>query len=892
MTPLRVWLWRLGGLFGGERRDRELQHELDSHLRMEIDDNLKRGMAPDEARREALLRFEGIEQAKELYRDQRGLPLLETTWQDARYAVRTLRKNPGATLIGILVMALAIAANTAVFSVVDAVLLNPLPYEHPDRLVTLTYESSTLAGTPVPTDRSRQVSILDFLDWQRDSRSFDSMAAYTTGRTSVMASSVAEYAVIARVTPEFFRVFRVQPSTGRSFSDEEARDPGRIVAVLSDRYARQQFAEAARAIGQTVRLGNRSVPIVGVLPAAFDFPADTDIWLPMPPAPARSLPLPPALAREQRRANNYLAVARLADPLGLRRAQTEMTAISARLEQQYPETNRSVRVRVSPLQRDIVGDVKPMLYLIFASVAIVLLIACATMATLLLAKATARIPEIAVRGALGASAARIVRQLLVEAAVQSCAAGLIGVGAAVAGTKALVALSPPNVPRLADVAVNGRVLFFTLGLCLLVSLLFGLPPALQAARLDVSERLRPGGGRVTGGAGGRMREALVVAELALAVILVATGVLLVRSVVALQQAPLGFRGANVLLMQATAVPSRPDWTDSRMFFQELLADLRQVPGVVAAGAMMGPPGRVGSESGYWIDRMPQHSPANSARPAVMNVIAPGAFDALGIPVLQGRDFHDGDRADAPSVVIINQALARAALAGRDPLGRALIAGFDSQAPMTIVGVVGDVRQYGPDREPQPEIYMPYQQHFYNGATLRVIVKTATDPAAMAPVVERKARDRAPQVAVRVTTMDDLLAEQIATPKFRAWLLSLFGAVALCLAIGGVYGVMAYVAGQRSKEIGVRMALGATARSVRWLMVRRGMTLAGIGLSAGVAGAIIAARLVRGMLFEVKPHDVATYIGVVALLGLLSLLATYIPARRATRIDPVVVLRQE
>jgi putative ABC transport system permease protein len=882
MRRLRVWLWRLGGLFGGERRDRELQNELDSHLRMEIDDNLERGMAPEEARREALLLFEGIEQVKEMYRDQRGLPLLETTWQDARYAVRTLRKNPGTTLVGILVMALAIGANTAVFSIVDAVLLNPLPYEHPDRIVTLTYDSSYLTGATVPTDRSRQVSIADFADWQRDSRSFDSMAAYTTGRTTVMASSVAEYAVIARVTPEFFRVFRVHPSTGRSFSDEEARDPGRIVAVLSDRYARQQFAEAARAIGQTVRLGNRSVPIVGVLPAAFDFPADTDMWLPMPPAPAR----------QQRRANNYLAVARLADRVKFGHAQTEMTAISARLEQQYPEMNRSVRVRVSPLQADIVGDVKPMLYLIFASVAIVLLIACATMATLLLAKATARIPEIAVRGALGASAARIVRQLLVEAAVQSCAAGLIGVGTAVAGTKALVALSPPNVPRLADVAVNGHVLLFTLGLCVFVSLLFGLPPALQAARMDVNERLRPGGGRVTGGAGGRMREALVVAEIALAVILVATGVLLVRSVVALQQAPLGFRGANVLLMQATALPSRPDWTDSRMFFQELLADLRQVPGVVAAGAMMGPPGRVGSESGYWIDHMPQQSAMNSARPAVMNVIAPGAFDALGVPILQGRDFHDGDRADAPSVVIVNQALARAAFAGRDPLGRALVAGFDSQAPMTIVGVVGDVRQYGPDREPQPEIYMPYQQHFYNGATLHVVVKTAADPAAIALVVPRKARERSPEVSVRVTTMDDLLAEQVATPKFRAWLLSLFGAVALCLAIGGAYGVMAYVTGQRSKEIGVRMALGATEQSVLWLMVGRGLKLAGVGLSAGVVGAIIAARLVRGMLFEVEPHDVATYLGVVALLGLLSLLATYIPARRAMRVDPVVVLRQE
>jgi putative ABC transport system permease protein len=308
--------------------------------------------------------------------------------------------------------------------------------------------------------------------------------------------------------------------------------------------------------------------------------------------------------------------------------------------------------------------------------------------------------------------------------------------------------------------------------------------------------------------------------------------------------------------------------------------------------MMGPPGRVGSESGYWIDQMPKESPLNSARPAVMNVIAPGAFEALGIPLRQGRDFNDGDRAGTPQVVIVNEALVRAALAGREPLGRIIFAGYDSRDPMTIVGVVGDVRQYGPDRDPQPEIYMPYQQHFYNGATLRVIVKTAGDPGALAPLVQRKARERSPDVSVRVMTMDQLLTEQIATSRFRAWLLSLFGAIALCLAIGGVYGVMAYVAGQRSKEIGVRMALGASGRSVTWLMLARGMKLAGIGLAAGVLAAVLSARFLRGMLFEVTPNDGATYVGVVAALGVLSLLATYIPARRATRVDPVIVLRQE
>ena len=858
-----------------------LDQDIKDHIERQTQDNIDRGMAPEEASRQAMLAFGSIALVKEDTRAVWVSRWFDETRQDVGYALRTLRRNRGATILGILVMALGIGANTAVFSVVHAVLLNPLPYASPDRIITLSYLST---GGDAAGERSRQVSVPDFLDWQRESTSFQSMAYYTTARGPVMAGSMAEYAVLTRVTEEFFRVFAVQPSTGRSFSREEAREGGTGAAMISDRYARQQFGEPTRALGQTLRLFNRSVPVVGVLPPAFDYPADTDIWFPLDALGNR--------AQQQRRGNNFRAVARLNADLSLERAQTDMTAISARLEGQYPDTNRNVRVLVTPLQREMVGEVESMLYLLLGAVALVLLVACATMATLLLAKATARGPEIAVRAALGASRWRIVRQLLVEASVQAFAAGSIGVMIAIWGTRTLVALSPPDVPRLDEVAVNGSVLLFTLALCVLVSILFGLPPALQAAGGDVIDPLRHSAGRVAGGLGGRTREGLVVAEIAVAVVLVVTGALLVRSVVALQHAPLGFAPDNVLVMQATAPPRVPDWSDSRAFFQGLLGDVAQVPGVVAAGAMMAPPGRVGSDSGYWIDRMPRESPRNAARPAVMNVIAPGTFAALGIPIRHGRDFHDGDTRGAPQVAIINEALARAAFRGRDPIGRVIIAGYDSKDPMTIVGVVGDVRQYGPAREPQPELYMPYRQHFYNGATLYIVVRGATDPAALGPSIQRKARERSPEVSVRMTTIDAILAEHIATPKFRAWLLSLFGAVALCLAMAGVYGVMAYVAGQRSKEIGVRMALGASARNVLWLMLGRGLQLTAIGLAAGVLGAMASTRLVSGMLFQVRPDDMGTYAGVIAALGLLSLLATYIPARRATRIDPLLVLRQE
>ena len=599
--------------------------DIKDHIERQTQDNIDAGMAPAEARRQAMLSFGNVALVKE---DTRAIWVsrrLDETRQDVRYALRAMRRTRGATIVGILVMALGIGANTAVFSVVHAVLLNPLPYADPDRIVTLTYLST---GGNASGERSRQVSVPDFLDWQAQSASFDSMAYYTSRRTSVMAGSVAEYAVVTTVTEEFFRVFAGQPSVGRSFSREEAKEGGAGAAMISDRYARQQFGEPARGLGRTLRLGNRSVSIVGVMPPAFDFPVATDVWF---TAVGSRAQLP-------RRGNNFRAIARLKADVSVEQAHTEMTGISERLGEQYPDTNKNMRAIVTPLQREMVGDVESMLYLLLGAVALVLLIACATMATLLLAKATARIPEIAVRAALGASRSRIVKQMLVEASVQAVAAGTIGVLIAIWGTRTLVAFSPPDVPRLDEVAVNGSVLLFTLALCALVSFLFGLPPALQAARADVNEPLRLSTGRISGGGRSRTREALVVAEIALAVVLVATAALLVRSLVALQQAPLGFQPANVLLMQATAPPNGSDWSVSRAFFEGVLGDISQLPGVVAAGAMMGPPGNVESDSGYWVDRMPKESALSAARPAAMNVIAPGTFAALGIPIRQGRDF--------------------------------------------------------------------------------------------------------------------------------------------------------------------------------------------------------------------------------------------------------------
>jgi putative ABC transport system permease protein len=772
-------------------------------------------------------------------------------------------------------MALGIGANTAVFSVVNAVLLNPLPYPEPNRIVTL---SNTVNQAVAFNALKKQIAVPDFQDWQEQNTVFEAMAYYGTRPTSVGAGAEAGYARVTRSTSGFFRVLGVQPAAGRLFTADEEKAGGRA-ALVSSAYARQHFGEPSRALGQTLRFFNRPVTIVGVMPQGFAFPDATDIWFPTTAFADPSI--------TSRTANNYLAIGRLKRDVTLQRANAEMTSIARRLEQAYPQSNRGKGIALTPLLDDTVGDAGTMLYLLLGAVGLVLLIACANVATLLLAKVTDRAHEMTIRAALGASRARIVRQLLVEGLVQAVIAGGVGLVVAVWGTRALVAIAPGSVPRLADAGVDGRVLAFTLLVCTIVSVLFALPPALQISRVEANEPLQAAGRTVVGGRGRRLRDALVVAEIALTVILLAGGGLLVRSLLALQQVSLGFRPDHVLTMQAT--PSRQRANE---FFTGLLADVSALPGVVAAGAMNAPPGYVDSTGTYWIDRLPKDLSLSTAPSTVMSVVAPGVFNTLGIPLRRGRDFHEGDTRDAPRTAIINEALARQAFRDSDPLGRTIFCAFDSKEPMTIVGVVGDVRQYGPALEASPECFMPYLQHGYNAGTLSVVVRTSGDPLLLAEAMRQKARERAPDASVKLATMDALLDEHLAAPRFRALLVALFGAVALGLALIGIYGVMAYTVAQRAREIGVRIALGATSSNVVWMMLRRGTRLVAAGLVAGLLGAAATTRLLTAMLFQIRPGDGVTYMSVVAVLGVLSAVAIYLPARRSSKIDPLIALRAE
>jgi putative ABC transport system permease protein len=881
VRPLRAWLARLGGLFSKEQSDRAFADEVESHLQMHIDDNVHSGMTAEEARRSALIKLGGVTQTKQLYGERRGIPAVETLLQDLRFAVRMLLKDPGFTAVAVLILALGVGANTAMFSVVRAVLLKPLAYSDPDRIVTLATFWKEDAG-------KGPVSAPDYHDWRDQSSTFEAMAYYGSWDTSVTAETstgtTAEYARATTVTSEFFRVFRVNPAVGRAFDAEESKRGGSGAAIISDSYAARHFGEEANALGKPLQMAGKTLDIIGVMPPGFGFPDRTDIWYPANTIYSET---------ESRSAHNYRVIGRLQNGVRLQQAQAEMTGIGARLEQKYPDSNKGKSVAVTQLRDEMVSNFRMTLYVMLAAVGVILLIACANLANMLLAKAVARAREIAIRTAIGATRNRIVRQLITESVLLALVAGGVGVILAFWGSRTLVALAPTDVPRLAEASIDTTVLSFAIGVSLLASLLFGLAPALQVLRVDLSTSLKQSVQRSGGGSlADRMRQALVVAEIALSVILVAGAGLLLKSFVALQNVELGFRPERVLVV-GTSVPASDLANAQRAtrFYKQLLPEVRALPGVLAAGATMAPPGHTGSDGGYWIDHLPAALDV-SAPQAVFSVVSPATFATLGIPLQRGRDFNDGDSYDAPFTAVINAALARQAFANQDPIGHSIYCGLDSMNPMKIVGIVGDVRQTGPARDPSPEIYMPYEQHPLPATYLSVLVRTSVEPGAISPAVREKIHELSAEVPVKFTTMEALNSEGVAAPRFRTLLLGIFAGLAVGLALAGVYGVMSYVVGQRSNEIGLRMALGASPRDVMRLILRQTLLLAGAGIGIGLAGAAGVTQWLTTMLFAVKATDPPTYAAVVALIVIAALVASYIPARRAMRVDPMIALRYE
>lgn len=869
---------RLRSLLFRKRVEQELEEEVRYHLERQIQENISAGMPPDEARYAALRAIRDIEQRKEQCREARGLNLIENTGQDLRYAIRRLRKNPGFALFTVLVMTLGIGANTAVFSVVNAVLLKPLAYRDPGRIVTLTANWSGNA-------ESKEVALPDFQDWQDQSTAFSAMAYYRSSDAAAKAGSSAEYVHVARVSKEFFQVLGIAPVVGRLFTAEEQKTGDFAAALISYSYWQNHFGGNRDALGQTLRVGGGVLTIVGVLPPRFHFPDKSNIWR-TSDAVDRTLP---------RTSLSFYAMARLKPDVSLQQAQAQIGAIALRLQRQYPNSNKGRKAAVTRMQDEMVGNVRLTLYILLGAVGLVLLIACANIATLLLAKATARTREIAIRASVGAGRSRIVLQLMTENLVLGLLAAAAGLVVAELGSKALIALAPSNVPRLAEAGIDGRVLAFTFGICVLCSLFFGLVPALYASRVDLNDALKQSGTRVgNDGRSNRLQGAFVVAEIALSMILLAGAGLLIKSFVALSHVALGFQPEHVLLM-ATGLPvSGPEAdTHARQFFQQLLSKISVLPGVSAVGATMGPPGDVESAGSYWIDHVPQPLTEVNGQDAVFSVITPGTFAALGIPLRRGRAFDDRDGPDAPFTVIINETLVRRVFSGEDPMGRILFAGFDSSKPMKIVGIVGDVRQWGPAKKPDAEIYMPYAQHVLGaGSNLNVVVRTSVEPEVLTNTLRRALHELSPDAPAKFKTMNASLYEEVTAPRFRTLLLAIFAGLSLCLAMAGIYGVTAYVVSQRSHEFGLRIALGATPGHMRHLVLKQGLALAAIGMMLGLAGSLAGTRVITSVLFEVSPADPTVYVCVSILLALVVLAASYFPAWRAARLDPLVVLRQE
>jgi putative ABC transport system permease protein len=805
---------------------------------------------------------------------------MDNLLQDIRYGIRTLTRQPGFAATAILTLALGIGATTAIFSVVNAVVLRPMPFDEPDRIVVVTnrnLKTGNLNGT---------VSGPDFRDWRDQSRSFEAIAHQQSFETSVTVNNASDYATTTRTSPGYFRVFGATALVGRLFTPEEEQPGGAPVVVISDAYWRRQFGSDPRAIGATITFAQQAHTIIGV--TAFRYPARSDIYH-IGPAPIRN---------ESRSAHNYRPVARLAPGVSVAQAQSEMTGIAARLAEQYPQSNADKGAAVVPLQDVVVGDTRQTLFVLLAAVALVLLIACANVANLLLARAAARGRELVVRAAVGAGRMRLVRQMLTESAVLALVSGVGGVIIARWGVMALLAFAPPDLPRLDEVTVDMVALAFALGISLAASVIFGLAPAWHVSRVDLADGLRQSGkGSALGVRSGWARKAFVVAEIALAVALVMGAGLLGRSLIALANVDMGFQGERLVVLR-TVVPvsGREQFPRAIETYRTMLSELRAIPGVSAAGAVTSLPTAVRSNGGYWVEGAPGPEVLGVKSPqALFTVTTPDYFRTLQVPVVRGRDFNDGDRLDAPLAAIINEQLAKDAFPGVDPIGRTIRSGLDpvSMQPMTIVGIVKDIRTRGPNRPVQAELYMPYEQHQGPATSLNIVIRTDTaDPMAVGTTAARQIRSRNPQVPVRMETMEMTLAGATSTPRFRTVLLVVFAVVALVLAIAGVYGVMAYTVSQRVPEIGLRVALGASPADVIGLVLREGAWLVMIGLVSGAALSYAGAQFISGLLFGVSARDPLVFAAVSALVAVAAMAACLVPGRRALKIDPLLALRTE
>ncbi|HJU90786.1 MAG TPA: ABC transporter permease [Gemmatimonadaceae bacterium] len=799
---------------------------------------------------------------------------------DLRFALRSLLRRPAFSATVILTLALGIGATTSIFSVVNGVLLRSLPYGDPERLVLIR-------GVPTDTDTSKVASAAsypDLVDYRAAAKSFEHLAAFRFWEYTVTGRD-REPTVLtgAAISANLLPALRVQPALGRPFTlEEEQRGEERLV-LLSDALWRGRYGSDPGILGRTINIDGNPHTVVGVMPRGFNFPREAQIWI----------PLVPDEVEQRRGVHRYGLLARLGNGVTRESAEAEMRGIAKQLENQYPEDNAKRTVLLVPLQEQLVRNVRPAIMVLFGAVVVMLLIVCANVANLVLARAAAREREVAVRAALGAERGTLVRQFLTESVTLALVGGTLGLAVAYWGTKLLVANVPQEVPRAAEIGIDPMVLLFALGVSLLTGVVFGIAPAIQYTRPRSVEGLREGRGTTGSVARRRVRQVLVVAEVALAVVLVIGAGLLAKSFQQLQRVDPGFEPRGLLTTQVRLPTSQYDREKTRTFYHQLVERLSNTPGITDVAVSMEHPLSPGWTTSFWIEGRPEPAPGLAPEARVRPVL-PGYFRTTGVRLLRGRDIAETDRAESPGVVVINESFARTHFRGEDPIGRRLLRNpwWDGMpSSFEIVGIVADERYLGLDRETDPATYFAFEHFPLNN--MYVTVKTDGDPLALVPALRRAiwAQDRdIPLDDVR--PLGELLRETLAAPRFNTALLTLFAAIALLLAAIGIYGLLAFTVAQRTGEIGIRMALGAQRSNVVRLVVRQAVMLAGIGLLLGIVAASWATGTLERLLFEVSARDRTVFGSVAVVLSLVALFAAYLPARRASRIDPMIALRSE
>jgi len=878
MRVLRSFFVRFVAVFAKQRRDRDLSDEIESHLQFHIDDNLRRGMSPVEARRRAVLTLGGVEQTKEIYRERRGLPMIETLLQDLRFGARMLRKSPGFTAVAVLTLALGIGANTAIFSIVNSILLRPLQYPDSGRLIRVYIYT--------PVEKGLDTTFAGFLDWRSRNRSFETLAAAWQNDSNLYDTIGPEKIRSACATADLFPMMGVRPVIGRLFRSTDDRVGYEHIVLLGYGIWQRRYGGDPAILGKQIQIDSTPYQVAGVLPRGFHYPGKTDVWMPMGVGEEFLIGF-----QGRRRIRAMEVIGRLKPEITLAHAEADMAVVTDQLAKEYPATDKDLHADLIPLEEDTVGASRQGLWILMGAAGFVMLIGCANLANLLLSRGAGRLKEFAIRGALGGSRIRLARQLVTESVLLAIAGGLAGIALAYLTQASILAIIPRDLPRLDEIHLDGHVLGFAFVLSLLTGVGFGLAPAWQAAKSDLQSGLKPGGRDSGGDSNPRLRKVLIAGEIACAFILLLGASLMMQSLLRLLQVRPGYNPQNLMTATIGFPDSYQTSSQKIRFAKQVIEDLRGIPGVrdVAGTSLL--PLLSFKRQGGPVQINGEPPDLNHGRESGFSIVTPGFFSAMQIPLIAGRSFTEAEGGLTSGPLVISESAARNWWPGQNPLGKHLHFLWDDSQDREVIGVVGDVKQDSLALPSRPEIYVPFYGLPFPYITF--VMRTEQNPESFGKTLVDTVHTVDSTMAVYdVQSLNHLISDSLNPNRFYLRLLGAFGFIAVALAATGVYGLISFGVGQRTREFGIRLALGALPREILRMILSQGLRLVFAGLIVGLLGSVALSRLIAGFLFGVQPTDPFTLVGSAAIIVFCALAACYIPARRATRVDPMVALRHE